>query len=92
VNIGNNNDRRFPPPWTVEDNGACYVVHDANGQALSYVHYKAEPRPVDGSQPADALRRAADCCQYRQAAGVAKRRAAPTPPLGFSSQQFVGRR
>jgi hypothetical protein len=20
--------RRFPPPWTVEDNGACFIVKD----------------------------------------------------------------
>ena len=22
--------RRFPPPWTIEDNGACYIVNDRN--------------------------------------------------------------
>jgi hypothetical protein len=26
--------RRFPPPWTVEDIGACFIVRDHNGQAL----------------------------------------------------------
>jgi hypothetical protein len=25
---------RFPPPWTVEDIGAAFVVKDANGQQL----------------------------------------------------------
>jgi hypothetical protein len=25
--------RRFPPPWTVEDIGAAFVVRDHNGQA-----------------------------------------------------------
>ena len=20
--------RRFPPPWTIEDNGACFIVRD----------------------------------------------------------------
>jgi hypothetical protein len=25
-------ERRFPPPWTVEDIGAAFVVRDANGQ------------------------------------------------------------
>jgi hypothetical protein len=29
--------RRFPPPWTVEETDACFVVRDANGQALAYV-------------------------------------------------------
>ena len=36
--------RRFPPPWTVEDkNDACFIVRDANGQALAYVYYEEEP-------------------------------------------------
>ena len=28
--------RRFPPPWTVEDTDACFIVRDHNGQALAY--------------------------------------------------------
>jgi hypothetical protein len=35
--------RRFPPPWTFEDNGACFIVRDANGQALAHVYYENEP-------------------------------------------------
>jgi hypothetical protein len=35
--------RRFPPPWEIEDNGACFIVRDNNGQALSYVYYETEP-------------------------------------------------
>jgi len=35
--------RRFPPPWTIEDtNGACYVIRDHNGFAISYVYYETE--------------------------------------------------
>ena len=26
--------RRFPPPWTVEEQAACFVVRDHNGQQL----------------------------------------------------------
>jgi hypothetical protein len=26
--------RRFPPPWTVEETDACYIVRDRNEQAL----------------------------------------------------------
>ena len=33
----------FPPPWTVEDDGACFVVNDRNGQPLAYVYYEEEP-------------------------------------------------
>jgi hypothetical protein len=36
-------NRRFPPPWTVEDNGACFIVKDRAGQALAYVYYELEP-------------------------------------------------
>jgi hypothetical protein len=35
-------DRKFPPPWTIEDNGACFIVRDANGQALAYSYYEEE--------------------------------------------------
>ena len=28
------NPRRFPPPWSVEDPDACYIIREANGQAL----------------------------------------------------------
>jgi hypothetical protein len=30
--------RRFMPAWDIEDNGACFIVRDANGQALAYVY------------------------------------------------------
>jgi len=36
-------DRRFPPPWSVEEQDACFVVRDANGQALAYVYCEDEP-------------------------------------------------
>jgi hypothetical protein len=36
-------ERRFPPPWTVEELDACFVVREANGQALSYVYFEDEP-------------------------------------------------
>jgi hypothetical protein len=34
--------RRFPPPWSIEETDACYVVRDANGQALTYVYFDDE--------------------------------------------------
>jgi hypothetical protein len=37
-------DRRFPPPWSVENYGAkCFIVRDANGQPLAYVYYSNDP-------------------------------------------------
>jgi hypothetical protein len=35
--------RRFPPPWTAEELDACFVVRDANGQALGYFYFEEEP-------------------------------------------------
>ena len=34
--------RRFPPPWAAEVTPNCFIVRDANGQALSYVYYESE--------------------------------------------------
>ena len=34
--------RRFPPPWTVEDIGAAFVVKDSTGQQLAYVYFEDE--------------------------------------------------
>ena len=36
-------ERRFPPPWSVEEQAACYVVRDHGGQALAYVYFEDEP-------------------------------------------------
>ena len=35
--------RRFPPPWTVEEKDACFIVRDKNGQALAYVYFESDP-------------------------------------------------
>jgi len=35
--------RRFPPPWTVEDHPACFIVRDHDGQALAYIYFEEEP-------------------------------------------------
>ncbi len=36
--------RRFPPPWTIEENNdACFIVKDATGQALGYFYFEEEP-------------------------------------------------
>ena len=39
--------RRFPPPWSVEEpdpklQQQCFIVRDANGQALVYVYCEEE--------------------------------------------------
>jgi endo-1,4-beta-D-glucanase Y len=35
-------NRRFPPPWSVEERPACYIVKDATGFAVAYVYYEGE--------------------------------------------------
>ena len=40
--------RRFPPPWSAEEpdpklDRQCFIVRDANGQALAYVYFEEEP-------------------------------------------------
>jgi hypothetical protein len=35
--------RRFPPPWSVEELEACFVVKDGAEQKLAYVFFEEEP-------------------------------------------------
>jgi hypothetical protein len=34
--------RRFPPPWSIEESSACFIVRDDDKQALAYVYYENE--------------------------------------------------
>jgi hypothetical protein len=36
-------EHRFPPPWSVEEQEACFCVRDQNAQALAYVYFEDEP-------------------------------------------------
>jgi hypothetical protein len=33
-------ERRFPPPWSVDELEACFVVRDSNGQQIAYVYFR----------------------------------------------------
>jgi hypothetical protein len=35
--------RCFPPPWSVKEQAACFVVTDGAGQKLAYVYFEDEP-------------------------------------------------
>jgi hypothetical protein len=35
--------RRFPPPWTLDESDACFIVRDKNGQELGYFYVEDEP-------------------------------------------------
>jgi len=49
--------RRFPPPWSVEELGACFVVRDHRGQLLAYVYFADEQDGI--SRQSNELCRAA---------------------------------
>jgi hypothetical protein len=36
-------ERRFPPPWTIEELDACFVVRDNGGQKVAFVYFEDEP-------------------------------------------------
>ena len=63
--------RRFPPPWSVEETDACFIVRDANGQALAYVYFEEEPGRRSAAKLLTPRRGPADRRQYRQAAEAA---------------------
>ena len=43
--------RCFPPPWSVDESDACFIVCDANGQALAYVYFEETRTRCDSSLP-----------------------------------------
>ena len=43
--------RDFPAPWIVEDHLACFIVSDANGQALAHIYYEEMPGQEPGAKP-----------------------------------------
>jgi hypothetical protein len=62
-------ERRFPPPWSVEDIDAAFVVKDSAGAGAAHVYFE-DAGPTLGSQYQAPHQRqsAADCIKYRQAA------------------------
>jgi HEPN domain-containing protein len=54
--------RRFPPPWSIEELAECFVIRDANGQAIAYVYFEEEPgrRAAAKLLTGDEARRIAD--------------------------------
>jgi hypothetical protein len=48
--------RRFPPPWSVEESETYFVVKDNDGQQLAYVHFD-DPRSAGKPLTRDEARR-----------------------------------
>jgi len=73
-------ERRFPPPWSIEELEACFVAIDSAGQKLAYVYFEEEPgrRSAAKLLTKDEARRIA--AEYRQAAGTAMQSLNPPHP------------
>jgi hypothetical protein len=41
----------LPPPWSIEELDACFVVTDSAGQKLAYVYFEDEPGRPGTLQP-----------------------------------------
>ena len=50
--------RHFPPPWSVEESDAYFIVKDANDQKLGYVYFD-NPRAAATPLTRDEARRIA---------------------------------
>ncbi len=50
--------RRFPPPWSVEEQEACFTIRDRDGQQLAYVYFD-DPRAAAKPLTRDEARRIA---------------------------------
>jgi hypothetical protein len=74
--------RRFPPPWTTEETDACFIVRDANRQALACLYFEGEPgrRAAARLLTRDEARRR----QHRKAAGAAAQAVRYQLPAAFS--------
>ena len=58
-NAGGSDATRFPAPWSIEELTECFIVRDANGQALGYLYFDEQPhwRAVSKRLTKDEARR-----------------------------------
>jgi hypothetical protein len=86
-------DRRFPPPWSIEQFEECFIVRDANGQPLGYFYFDEEQQsPAIDRQLTrdDARRMAVNFAKLPEAAVARTKRAmkmAERYPQGFCSHE-----
>ena len=51
--------RRFPPPWTLDEQHACFIVRNNDGQALLYFEEEPGRRSAANLLTKDEARRMA---------------------------------
>jgi hypothetical protein len=73
--------RRFPPPWTLEETDACFIVKDCSGISLAYVYFEEKPGRRAAAKLLYPGRGAADRCKHRQTAGVRHKGRVQREPL-----------
>ena len=37
-------NRRFPPPWTIDEQTESFIVKDATGLPIAYIYFEDEPQ------------------------------------------------
>ena len=85
--------RRFPPPWTIEENNnARFIVRDSTGQALGYFYFEEEPGRRSRRQAAHPQRGPPHGGELRQAAGTAAPRGLVPTAENYQCARTTGER
>ena len=63
-------ERRFPPPWSVEDIGGSFVVKASNDRPTGIHLLPGRCRPSISREVIDPQCGTAHCGEYREAAGA----------------------
>jgi hypothetical protein len=82
-------ERRFPPPWSVKEQDACYVVRDRGGQALASVYFEKNKAAGRAALSLSARTSLAQVTRDDAAVSIIARHACPACPLSGTSS--VGR-
>jgi|SRR5271170_3023749 hypothetical protein len=75
-------ERRFPPPWTVEETDACFVVADQQRAETRLRIFRGTTAASLDNEDVDQGRGAADRGELRQVAGLAATRLSSLMPRG----------
>jgi hypothetical protein len=74
--------RRFPPPWAAEETDACFIIRDANRQALAYVYFDGELNRRSAAHLLKTLRNLERHASVFPSDGVVLSPCSPVPTIG----------